>query len=74
MTEDDFAKACPVCQVNCNCKSCLRLEVLVKVSFFISSHFSYWFMYFRCLVIDIKSRYFLLGVVVGQGKVQIEIQ
>ncbi|KAK1369392.1 hypothetical protein POM88_035484 [Heracleum sosnowskyi] len=27
MTEDDFAKLCPVCQVNCNCKSCLRLEV-----------------------------------------------
>ncbi|KAK1369172.1 hypothetical protein POM88_035264 [Heracleum sosnowskyi] len=27
MTEDDFAKLCPVCRVNCNCKSCLRLEV-----------------------------------------------
>ncbi|XP_074332846.1 lysine-specific demethylase JMJ29-like isoform X2 [Apium graveolens] len=27
MTEDDFARMCPVCQVNCNCKSCLRLEV-----------------------------------------------
>ncbi|KAK1384284.1 hypothetical protein POM88_022019 [Heracleum sosnowskyi] len=30
MTEDDFARFCPVCQVNCNCKSCLRLEVLKK--------------------------------------------
>ncbi|WOH00471.1 hypothetical protein DCAR_0519834 [Daucus carota subsp. sativus] len=25
MTEDDFARLCPVCRVNCNCKSCLRL-------------------------------------------------
>lgn len=31
MTEDDFARLCPVCQVNCNCKSCLRLEVPGKV-------------------------------------------
>ncbi|XP_074333698.1 lysine-specific demethylase JMJ26-like isoform X1 [Apium graveolens] len=30
MTEEDFARECPVCQFNCNCKSCLRLEVLVK--------------------------------------------
>ncbi|KAK1386852.1 JmjC domain-containing protein [Heracleum sosnowskyi] len=30
MTEEDFAKLCPVCQVNCNCKRCLRLEVLKK--------------------------------------------
>nr|XP_017246916.1 PREDICTED: lysine-specific demethylase JMJ25-like [Daucus carota subsp. sativus]XP_017246917.1 PREDICTED: lysine-specific demethylase JMJ25-like [Daucus carota subsp. sativus]XP_017246918.1 PREDICTED: lysine-specific demethylase JMJ25-like [Daucus carota subsp. sativus]XP_017246919.1 PREDICTED: lysine-specific demethylase JMJ25-like [Daucus carota subsp. sativus]XP_017246920.1 PREDICTED: lysine-specific demethylase JMJ25-like [Daucus carota subsp. sativus] len=30
MTEYDFAKMCPVCQVNCNCKSCLRLEVPKK--------------------------------------------
>ncbi|KAL8108555.1 lysine-specific demethylase JMJ29-like [Apium graveolens] len=30
MTEDDFARLCPVCQVNCNCKSCLRLEVPQK--------------------------------------------
>uniref|UniRef100_A0A165XV95 JmjC domain-containing protein n=1 Tax=Daucus carota subsp. sativus TaxID=79200 RepID=A0A165XV95_DAUCS len=32
MTEYDFAKMCPVCQVNCNCKRCLRLEVLKKVN------------------------------------------
>ncbi|KAH7866905.1 hypothetical protein Vadar_026514 [Vaccinium darrowii] len=30
MTEEDFANACPVCQYNCNCKSCLRLEVPIK--------------------------------------------
>ncbi|KAL1804138.1 hypothetical protein ACET3Z_032785 [Daucus carota] len=30
MTEEDFAIKCPVCQFNCNCKRCLRLEVLVK--------------------------------------------
>ncbi|KAK1384283.1 JmjC domain-containing protein [Heracleum sosnowskyi] len=30
MTEDDFARLCPVCRVNCNCKSCLRLEVPKK--------------------------------------------
>ncbi|WOH11599.1 hypothetical protein DCAR_0831089 [Daucus carota subsp. sativus] len=29
MTEEDFLKECPVCQVNCNCKSCLRLEIPV---------------------------------------------
>lgn len=33
MTEEDFLKECPVCQVNCNCKSCLRLEIPVAVSF-----------------------------------------
>ena len=38
MTEYDFAKMCPVCQVNCNCKSCLRLEVPKKVSIFGSHH------------------------------------
>lgn len=27
MTVDDFTEACPVCQVNCNCKRCLRLEL-----------------------------------------------
>ncbi|XP_075498431.1 lysine-specific demethylase JMJ27-like isoform X1 [Primulina tabacum] len=25
MSEEDFAKACPVCCKNCNCKSCMRL-------------------------------------------------
>ncbi|KAK1403173.1 hypothetical protein POM88_002778 [Heracleum sosnowskyi] len=30
MTDEDFARECPVCQFNCNCKSCLRLEVPVK--------------------------------------------
>lgn len=30
MTEDDFAKQCPVCCLNCNCKSCLRLETREK--------------------------------------------
>ncbi|WOH00472.1 hypothetical protein DCAR_0519835 [Daucus carota subsp. sativus] len=30
MTEEDFARLCPVCQVNCNCKRCLRLEVPKK--------------------------------------------
>ncbi|KAL3649686.1 hypothetical protein CASFOL_006089 [Castilleja foliolosa] len=31
MSEEDFAKACPVCQKNCNCKACLRMETLVDV-------------------------------------------
>ncbi|KAK1369170.1 hypothetical protein POM88_035262 [Heracleum sosnowskyi] len=30
MTEDDFAKLCPVCQFNCNCKNCLRFKVPLK--------------------------------------------
>ncbi|KAI8556113.1 hypothetical protein RHMOL_Rhmol05G0226900 [Rhododendron molle] len=34
MTEEDFAIACPVCQYKCNCKSCLRLEVPIKVCVF----------------------------------------
>lgn len=28
--EKDFAEACPVCRDNCNCKSCLRLDVLLN--------------------------------------------
>ncbi|KAK3007924.1 hypothetical protein RJ639_014733 [Escallonia herrerae] len=31
MTEEDFAESCPVCNANCNCKRCLRLEVSAKV-------------------------------------------
>ncbi|KAF1002620.1 hypothetical protein AG4045_008777 [Apium graveolens] len=27
MTEDDFARSCPVCQINCNCIRCLRMKV-----------------------------------------------
>jgi lysine-specific demethylase 3 len=30
MTEEDFAELCPVCRGNCNCKSCLRLDVPLK--------------------------------------------
>ncbi|KAK1382774.1 hypothetical protein POM88_020509 [Heracleum sosnowskyi] len=30
MTEDDFARSCPVCQFNCNCIRCLRMEVPEK--------------------------------------------
>ncbi|XAR73094.1 hypothetical protein NMG60_11006936 [Bertholletia excelsa] len=30
MTEDDFAEKCPVCRDNCNCKSCLRLDLPSK--------------------------------------------
>ncbi|CAK9139413.1 unnamed protein product [Ilex paraguariensis] len=30
MPEEAFAEACPVCQYNCNCKSCLRLDVPLK--------------------------------------------
>ncbi|KAL8543882.1 hypothetical protein ACS0TY_004439 [Phlomoides rotata] len=30
MSFEDFAEACPVCRLNCNCKACLRMEVLVK--------------------------------------------
>ncbi|GFQ01328.1 lysine-specific demethylase jmj25 [Phtheirospermum japonicum] len=26
MSEKAFAEACPVCQMNCNCKACLRME------------------------------------------------
>ncbi|KAK6157984.1 hypothetical protein DH2020_005298 [Rehmannia glutinosa] len=31
MSEEAFAEACPVCQMNCNCKSCLRMEAPVNV-------------------------------------------
>lgn len=34
MIEKDFAEACPVCRDNCNCKSCLRLDVLLNVGWF----------------------------------------
>ncbi|GFY91364.1 transcription factor jumonji (jmjC) domain-containing protein [Actinidia rufa] len=30
MSEEDFAKDCPVCQNICNCKKCLRLDVPIK--------------------------------------------
>ncbi|KAM7518021.1 hypothetical protein LguiB_016983 [Lonicera macranthoides] len=30
MSEEDFAESCPVCCNNCNCKSCLRLDVPLK--------------------------------------------
>ncbi|XP_059656249.1 lysine-specific demethylase JMJ29-like isoform X2 [Cornus florida] len=30
MPEEAFADACPVCRENCNCKSCLRLDVPLK--------------------------------------------
>lgn len=31
MPAEAFAEACPVCQLNCNCKSCLRMEVPIEV-------------------------------------------
>ncbi|KAI3468942.1 hypothetical protein Pfo_025605 [Paulownia fortunei] len=31
MSEEAFAEACPVCQMNCNCKACLRMEAPVNV-------------------------------------------
>ncbi|KAL6550254.1 hypothetical protein OROMI_020742 [Orobanche minor] len=31
MSEEAFAEACPVCQQNCNCKACLRMEAPVDV-------------------------------------------
>ncbi|GFP84407.1 lysine-specific demethylase jmj25 [Phtheirospermum japonicum] len=31
MSEEAFAKACPVCQKNCNCKACLRMEAPADV-------------------------------------------
>ncbi|ESW14774.1 hypothetical protein PHAVU_007G016300 [Phaseolus vulgaris] len=30
LEEDYFAEACPVCRGNCNCKACLRSDVLIK--------------------------------------------
>ncbi|KZV47602.1 hypothetical protein F511_12871 [Dorcoceras hygrometricum] len=30
MSEEDFAKACPVCCKNCNCKSCMRLDGSIR--------------------------------------------
>lgn len=68
MTEEDFAIKCPVCQFNCNCKRCLRLEVLVKVSFF-----SYLLFVDLCLLdflhftIEFTR---LFWCVTGQGEVQ----
>ncbi|KAL1548999.1 lysine-specific demethylase JMJ25-like [Salvia divinorum] len=32
MPAEAFAEACPVCQLNCNCKSCLRMEVPVETA------------------------------------------
>ncbi|XP_057787068.1 lysine-specific demethylase JMJ25-like isoform X2 [Salvia miltiorrhiza] len=32
MSAEAFAEACPVCQLNCNCKSCLRMEVPVETA------------------------------------------
>ncbi|BAT97435.1 hypothetical protein VIGAN_09088000, partial [Vigna angularis var. angularis] len=31
LKEDCIAEACPVCRGNCNCKACLRSNVLIKV-------------------------------------------
>lgn len=33
MSEDEIAESCPVCRGNCNCKSCLRMEGVIAVSF-----------------------------------------
>ncbi|XP_051140980.1 lysine-specific demethylase JMJ29-like isoform X2 [Andrographis paniculata] len=30
MTEEDFAKKCPFCRQNCNCKRCMRLDGPIK--------------------------------------------
>ncbi|XP_047342138.1 lysine-specific demethylase JMJ25-like isoform X2 [Impatiens glandulifera] len=32
MSDEDFAAACPVCLLNCNCKSCLRLDVPIELT------------------------------------------
>ncbi|KAL1559737.1 lysine-specific demethylase JMJ25-like [Salvia divinorum] len=32
MSAEALAEACPVCQLNCNCKSCLRMEVPVEAA------------------------------------------
>ncbi|XP_042054590.1 lysine-specific demethylase JMJ25-like isoform X2 [Salvia splendens] len=32
MPAEAFAEACPVCQLNCNCKSCLRMEVPIETA------------------------------------------
>lgn len=52
MTEEDFLKECPVCQVNCNCKSCLRLEIPVAVSFLFAQFNCLYIS--RCLIRSIK--------------------
>ncbi|XP_051195769.1 uncharacterized protein [Lolium perenne] len=31
LTEDDFANSCPTCRNNCNCKTCLRKNIINKV-------------------------------------------
>ncbi|KQJ92845.1 lysine-specific demethylase JMJ25 isoform X2 [Brachypodium distachyon] len=31
LTEDDFVKNCPFCRNNCNCKTCLRKNIIQKV-------------------------------------------
>ncbi|KAF0934405.1 hypothetical protein E2562_025022 [Oryza meyeriana var. granulata] len=32
LTEDDFENCCPVCRNNCNCKTCLRANIINKVN------------------------------------------
>ena len=31
LTEDDFVNSCPFCRNNCNCKTCLRANIVHKV-------------------------------------------
>ncbi|KAM0836375.1 hypothetical protein ACQ4PT_062363 [Festuca glaucescens] len=31
LTEDDFVNSCPFCRNNCNCKTCLRKNIIAKV-------------------------------------------
>ncbi|KAM0836366.1 hypothetical protein ACQ4PT_062362 [Festuca glaucescens] len=31
LTEDDFVNSCPFCRNNCNCKTCLRKNIIKKI-------------------------------------------
>lgn len=65
MTEDDFARECPVCQFNCNCKSCLRLEVLVKVSIFsLLFVWGYMLILVRCPAFSNRNKSYLVIILV----------
>lgn len=50
MNDEAFIMACPVCRDNCNCTSCLSLEMPLQVSFFSTLTFAinYIYVYETC--------------------------
>jgi hypothetical protein len=51
LTEDDFVNSCPFCRNNCNCKTCLRKNIIKKVCLALQVLYIICFLAVFCLIL-----------------------